>query len=78
MHHPNCIRTDGDWFCARGCTHNRDEARAEERQSLIDENETLRRVLGEIARGHPNPVLHAASVLASLNSERADSRKDSA
>lgn len=25
MHHDKCIRSDGDYFCAAACTHDRDE-----------------------------------------------------
>lgn len=25
MHAEGCLYTEGDWFCARGCTHERDE-----------------------------------------------------
>lgn len=65
MHAPGCIRSDGEWFCARGCTHEKDEKHAR----IVNENTTMRRVLKEIAQGHPNPVLHAQSTLSSLNSE---------
>jgi hypothetical protein len=27
-HAQGCFRSDGDWFCVAGCTHDRDEARA--------------------------------------------------
>lgn len=28
MHSDRCIRSDGDWLCAGGCTHDRDENNA--------------------------------------------------
>jgi len=68
-HGPHCIRSDGDWICRPPCTHDADEARAAYNDRITGENATMRRVLTEIAQGHPNPVLHAASTLASLNSE---------
>jgi len=30
-HAAGCFRADGDWFCAPNCTHDADEARADER-----------------------------------------------
>lgn len=47
MHDPHCIRSDGDWICAPGCTHDRDEARVEERRTLIIALETARTLLSE-------------------------------
>lgn len=46
------------------------ESLMSERAAWGSESETLRRVLGEIAKGHPDPVSHAMSALSSLNSER--------
>lgn len=68
MHHPNCIRSDGDWHCARGCTHERDK----ERERTAYEHMVMKRVLTEIAQGHANHVAHAQSTLSSLNSEGTD------
>jgi hypothetical protein len=28
-HHRDCFRSDGDWFCARACTHDADVSTAE-------------------------------------------------
>lgn len=39
MHGRNCIRTDGDWKCGGGCTHDREESRAHTLQTLIDERD---------------------------------------
>ena len=41
MHTDRCIRSDGDVFCAAGCTHDRDEAQ----QAIKDERDRLRKAL---------------------------------
>lgn len=68
-HKAGCVRSDGEWFCGGDCTHDRDEARREYNERITSENATLRRVLVEIAQGHPYPVGHAQSTLSSLSTE---------
>lgn len=33
MHTQWCVRSDGDWICTPGCTHDADEARIEEHEA---------------------------------------------
>lgn len=39
-HHPQCIRSDGDWICVAACTHDHDKARADEINRLVARAET--------------------------------------
>lgn len=63
-HHVWCTRSDGEWSCANGCTHDRDEERASElarlRAQVADlqgrlkvAEEALRVVWEEASTGNP-------------------------
>lgn len=49
VHTHRCFRSDGDWFCSPGCTHDADERRATEIATLHAENARLRAALKPFA-----------------------------